>query len=62
MLKLHSVSLVLKEPQSDAVELMTITDLYCRLNVKFIHYCYALLVIPWLMEAYILSYNLETLK
>ena len=35
-----SVSLVLKEPQSDAVELkswMAISDLYCRLNVKFIH-------------------------
>ena len=59
---MHSVSLALKEPQSDAVELkpwMTISDLYCRLTVKF--YCYALLVI-WLMEAYILSYNIETLK
>ena len=35
-----SVSLVLKEPQSDAVELkswMTISDLYCILTVKFIH-------------------------
>ena len=35
-----SVSLVLKESQSDAVELkpwMTISDLYCRLTVKFIH-------------------------
>ena len=35
-----SISLVLKESQSDAVELkpwMTISDLYCRLTVKFIH-------------------------
>ena len=35
-----SVSLVLKESQSDAVELkpwMTISDLYGRLTVKFIH-------------------------
>ena len=35
-----SVSLVLKETQSDAVELkswMTISDLYCILTVKFIH-------------------------
>ena len=34
-----SVSLVLKESQSDAVEMkpwMTISDLYCRLTVKFI--------------------------
>ena len=35
-----SVSVVLKDSQSDAVELkpwMTIADLYCRLTVKFIH-------------------------
>ena len=34
-----SVSLLLKESQSDAVELkpMTISDLYCKLTVKFIH-------------------------
>ena len=34
------VLLLLKESQSDAVELkpwMTIADLYCRLTVKFIH-------------------------
>ena len=40
MLKLHSVSIVLKEPQSDAIELkswMTVSDLHCRLAVKFIH-------------------------
>ena len=73
-----SVSLVLKEPQSDAVELkpwMTVTDLYCRLTVKFIHIqsmtnpstsslltvmlSASLNIIPWL---YVLSYNLETLK
>ena len=38
-----SVSLVLKESQSDAVELkpwMTTSDLYCRLTVKFIHMGY----------------------
>ena len=31
---------MLKDPQSDAVELkpwMTISDLYCRLTVKFVH-------------------------
>jgi len=36
-----SVSLVLKESQSHAVELkpwMTIADLYCRLTVKFVHF------------------------
>ena len=35
-----SVSVVLKESQSDAVELkpwMTIADLYCRLTVKLIY-------------------------
>ena len=35
-----SVSVVLKDSQSDAVELkpwMTIADFYCRLTVKFIH-------------------------
>ena len=35
-----SVLLMLKESQSDAVELklwMKITDLYCKLTVKFIH-------------------------
>ena len=38
--EIASVSLVLKEPQGDAEELkpwMTISDLYCRLTVKFIH-------------------------
>ena len=71
-----SVSLVLKESQSDAVELkpwMTISDLYCRLTVKFIRIqsmtdpstsSWLTVILFASLNAYTmaLSYTLETLQ